>query len=67
MLLIDASFHTNLGKMEISYQLEVDLVEISQDNDMLTTPHLFSTAIATTVDTAVTVIIVCYIRSTTSG
>ncbi|MEP0944231.1 MAG: phosphoenolpyruvate hydrolase family protein [Rhizobiaceae bacterium] len=65
--LIDGSFRANLEETGMSYQLEVDMVEMAAGKDMLTTPYVFSTENAQAMAGAGADIIVVHLGLTTGG
>ena len=65
--LIDGLFRQNLEETGMSYQLEVDMIEMAAARDMLTTPYVFSTDDATAMAKAGADIIVVHLGLTTGG
>lgn len=65
--LIDGSFRANLEETGMSYQLEVDMIEMAAKKDMLTTPYVFSEADAAAMAKAGADIIVVHLGLTTGG
>ena len=58
--LIDGQFRENLEETGMSYQLEVDLVKKARENDLLSTPYVFSKENAEDMTRAGADIIVCH-------
>jgi predicted TIM-barrel enzyme len=65
--LIDGNFRANLEETGMSYQLEVDMIEMAAKKDLLTTPYVFSADEATDMAKAGADIIVCHLGLTTGG
>lgn len=65
--LIDGNFRANLEETGMSYQLEVDMIEMASKKDMLTTPYVFCEADATAMAKAGADIIVVHLGLTTGG
>ena len=65
--LIDGQFRENLEETGMSYQLEVDMVKKARENDLLSTPYVFSKENAEDMTKAGTDIIVCHMGLTTGG
>ena len=65
--LIDGNFRANLEETGMSYQLEVDMIEMAAKKDMLTTPYVFSEADAAAMAKAGADIIVVHLGLTTGG
>lgn len=65
--LIDGVFRANLEETGMSYQLEVELVELAHEADLLTTPYVFSVEDAVAMTRAGADIIVCHLGLTTGG
>lgn len=65
--LIDGQFRENLEETGMSYQLEVDLVKKARENDLLSTPYVFSKENAEDMTRAGADIIVCHMGLTTGG
>ena len=65
--LIDGQFRENLEETGMSYQLEVDMVKKARENDLLSTPYVFSIENAEDMTKAGADIIVCHMGLTTGG
>lgn len=65
--LIDGLFRANLEETGMSYSLEVDLIARAHDEDLLTTPYVFSAEEAIAMTKAGADIIVCHMGLTTGG
>lgn len=65
--LIDGQFRENLEETGMSYQLEVDMVKKARENDLLSTPYVFSIENAEDMTEAGADIIVCHMGLTTGG
>ena len=65
--LIDGTFRQNLEETGMSYQLEIDMIEMAAEKDMLTTPYVFSEADAAAMAKAGADIIVVHLGLTTGG
>lgn len=65
--LIDGNFRANLEETGMSYQLEVDMIELAHKKGLFTTPYVFSTENATAMARAGADIIVCHLGLTTGG
>lgn len=65
--LIDGTFRANLEETGMSYQLEVDMIEMAAKKDLLTTPYVFSEADAQAMAKAGADIIVVHLGLTTGG
>jgi len=65
--LIDGNFRANLEETGMSYQLEVDVVEMASKKGLLTTPYVFSKEDAKAMAHAGADIIVCHLGLTTGG
>ena len=65
--LIDGNFRANLEETGMSYDLEVDLIARAHDEDLLTTPYVFSSEEAIKMTKAGADIIVCHMGLTTGG
>jgi predicted TIM-barrel enzyme len=65
--LIDGNFRANLEETGMSYQLEVDMIARAHDEDLLTTPYVFSVKEAIAMTEAGADIVVCHMGLTTGG
>jgi predicted TIM-barrel enzyme len=65
--LIDGNFRANLEETGMSYALEVDLIARAHDEDLLTTPYVFSSEDAIAMTAAGADIVVCHLGLTTGG
>lgn len=65
--LIDGNFRANLEETGMSYQLEVDMIARAHDEDLLTTPYVFSVEEAIAMTEAGADIVVCHMGLTTGG
>jgi predicted TIM-barrel enzyme len=65
--LIDGNFRANLEETGMSYDLEVDLIALAHDEDLLTTPYVFTSEEAIKMTKAGADIIVCHMGLTTGG
>jgi predicted TIM-barrel enzyme len=65
--LIDGNFRTTLEETGMSYQLEVDIVELAHEMDMLTTPYVFDTHEAKLMTNAGADIAVAHMGCTVGG
>lgn len=65
--LIDGNFRKNLEETGMSYRLEVDMIARAHDDELLTTPYVFSEDDAIAMTTAGADIIVCHMGLTTGG
>ena len=65
--LIDGTFRMNLEETGMSFQLEVDLIARAHDEDLLTTPYVFSTEDAIAMTKAGADVVVCHMGLTTGG
>ncbi len=65
--LIDGNFRANLEETGMSYQLEVDMIQMAHQKDLLTTPYVFSTEDAAAMAKAGADFIVCHLGLTTGG
>ncbi len=65
--LIDGTFRANLEETGMSYQLEVDMIEMASKKDMLTTPYVFCEADAAAMAKAGADIIVVHLGLTAGG
>jgi predicted TIM-barrel enzyme len=65
--LIDGNFRTTLEETGMSYQLEVDIVELAHELDMLTTPYVFDTHEAKLMTNAGADIVVAHMGCTVGG
>jgi predicted TIM-barrel enzyme len=65
--LIDGTFRANLEETGMSYGLDVEMIALARDQDLLTTPYVFSAADAAAMAAAGADIIVCHMGLTTGG
>ena len=65
--LIDGNFRANLEETGMSYRLEVDMIARAHDEDLLTTPYVFSSDEAIAMTEAGADIVVCHMGLTTGG
>lgn len=65
--LIDGQFRANLEETGMSYQLEVELIAHAHEQDLLTTPYVFSAEDAANMTRAGADIVVCHMGLTTGG
>lgn len=65
--LIDGTFRANLEETGMSYDLEVDMIEMARKKDLLTTPYVFSAEDAAAMARVGADIIVCHLGLTTGG
>lgn len=65
--LIDGNFRANLEETGMSYKLEVEMIARAHDEDLLTTPYVFSAEEAIAMTTAGADIVVCHMGLTTGG
>lgn len=65
--LIDGTFRMNLEETGMSYSLEIDLIARAHDEDLLTTPYVFSAEDAIAMTKAGADIVVCHMGLTTGG
>jgi predicted TIM-barrel enzyme len=65
--LIDGTFRKNLEETGMSFQLEIDLIARAHDEDLLTTPYVFSAEDAIAMTKAGADVVVCHMGLTTGG
>ena len=65
--LIDGTFRANLEETNMGYDKEVDMIRVSHDLDLLTTPYVFNTDEAGAMTEAGADILVAHMGLTTSG
>ncbi len=65
--LIDGTFRANLEETGMGYGLEVDMIRAAREQDLLTTPYVFSEGEAEAMARAGADIIVCHLGLTTGG
>ncbi len=65
--LIDGTFRANLEETNMGYDKEVDMIRLSHDLDLLTTPYVFNTEEARAMTDAGADILVAHMGLTTSG
>jgi predicted TIM-barrel enzyme len=65
--LIDGNFRLNLEETGMSFKLEVDLIARAHDEDLLTTPYVFSAEDAIAMTEAGADVVVCHMGLTTGG
>ena len=65
--LIDGTFRANLEETGMGFGLEVDMIRMSREKDLLTTPYVFGTDSAKAMAEAGADIIVCHLGLTTGG
>jgi predicted TIM-barrel enzyme len=65
--LIDGNFRANLEETGMSFQLEVEMIARAHDEDLLTTPYVFSEDDAIAMTQAGADIVVCHMGLTTGG
>jgi predicted TIM-barrel enzyme len=65
--LIDGVFRANLEETGMSYRLEVELVRRAHEEDLLTTPYVFSAEDAAAMTEAGADIVVCHMGLTSGG
>jgi len=65
--LIDGVFRQNLEETGMGFGLEVDMIRLSHEKDMLTTPYVFSEDDAIAMTEAGADVIVCHMGLTTGG
>ncbi len=65
--LIDGVFRQNLEETGMSYQVEVDMIAEAHQQDMFTTPYVFSAEDAIAMTEAGADIVVCHLGLTTGG
>ncbi len=65
--LIDGTFRMNLEETGMSFQLEVELIARAHDEDLLTTPYVFSADDAVAMTKAGADVVVCHMGLTTGG
>jgi predicted TIM-barrel enzyme len=65
--LIDGNFRVNLEETGMGYQREVELIRLAAENDLLTTPYVFSAEDAVAMADAGADVIVCHMGLTTGG
>ena len=65
--LIDGTFRMNLEETGMSFKLEVDLIARAHDEDLLTTPYVFSAEDAVAMTEAGADVVVCHMGLTTGG
>jgi predicted TIM-barrel enzyme len=65
--LIDGSFRQNLEETGMGYHREVELIQLAAENDLLTTPYVFSAEDAAAMAEAGADVIVCHMGLTTGG
>jgi predicted TIM-barrel enzyme len=65
--LIDGTFRSNLEETGMGFGLEVEMIRIAHQNDVFTTPYVFSAADAVAMAEAGADVIVCHMGLTTGG
>ncbi|MFI5695464.1 phosphoenolpyruvate hydrolase family protein [Kribbella sp. NPDC051586] len=65
--LIDGNFRQNLEETGMGYQREVELIRLAAENELLTTPYVFSAEDAVAMAEAGADVIVCHMGLTTGG
>jgi predicted TIM-barrel enzyme len=65
--LIDGTFRMNLEETGMSFQLEIDVIARAHDEDLLTTPYVFSAEDAIAMTEAGADVVVCHMGLTTGG
>jgi predicted TIM-barrel enzyme len=65
--LIDGVFRANLEEAGMSYRLEIELVRRAHEEDLLTTPYIFSAEDAVAMTEAGADIVVCHMGLTSGG
>lgn len=65
--LIDGTFRANLEETGMGYGLEVDMIRAAREQDLLTTPYVFSEGEAEAMAGAGADIVVCHMGLTTGG
>ena len=65
--LIDGTFRANLEETDMGYGKEVDMIRLSREMDLLTTPYVFNTDDAQAMTEAGADILVAHMGLTTSG
>ena len=65
--LFDGTFRVNLEETGMGFDLEVDMIAAAHDEDMLTTPYVFSPDDARAMTSAGADIVVCHMGLTTGG